>query len=103
MHTPTTTQEILNKNNEIINSNIITKNRKAIRSIKKSPIIFTKLLLFLFVCFTSCLLFINFSKLTFNVLDSIVACFKLGDVSPSSHLDIVCLATPISSANSSCE
>ena len=96
-------QEILNKNNEIINSNIITKNRKAIKSIKKSPIIFTKLLLSLFVCFTSCLLFINSSKLTFNVLDSIVACFKSGDVSPSSHLDIVCLATPISSANSSCE
>lgn len=103
MHTPTTTQEILNKNNEIINSNIITKNRKAMKSIKKSPIMFTKLLLSLLMCFTSCLLFINFSKLTFIVLDNIVACFKSGDVSPSSHLDIVCLATPISSANSSCE
>lgn len=96
-------QEVLNKNNEIINSDIITKNRTAIKSIKKSPIMFTKLLLSLFVCFTSCLLFINSSKLTFNVLDSIVACFKSGDVSPSSHLDIVCLATPISSANYSCE
>lgn len=96
-------QEVLNKNNEIINSDIITKNRTAIESIKKSPIMFTKLLLSLFVCFTSCLLFINSSKLTFNVLDSIVACFKSGDVSPSSHLDIVCLATPISSANYSCE
>lgn len=103
MHTPTTTQEILNKNNEIINSNIITKNRKAMKSIKKSPIMFTKLLLSLLMCFTSCLLFINFSKLTFIVLDNIVACFKTGDVSTSSHLDIVCLATPISSANSSCE
>ena len=63
-------QEILNKNNEIINSNIITKNRKAMKSIKKNPIIFaspsntsarmifTKLLLSLFVCFTSCLLLI---------------------------------------------
>lgn len=103
MHTPTTTQEILNKNNEIINSNIITKNRKTMKSIKKSPIMFTKLLLSLLMCFTSCLLFINFSKLTFNVLDNIVACFKSGEVSPSSHLDIVCLATPISSANYSCE
>ncbi|MCI7241634.1 MAG: hypothetical protein MR550_03725 [Bacilli bacterium] len=37
------------------------------------------------------------------VLDSIAACFRSGDVSPSSHLDIVYLATPISSANSSCE
>lgn len=66
MHIPTIMQEVLNKNNEIINSDIITKNRKAIRSIKKSPIMFTKLLLSLFVCFTSCLLFVNSSKLTFS-------------------------------------
>ena len=103
MHTPTITQEILNKNNEIINNKIMMKNINAMKSIKKSPIIFTKLLLSLLMCFTSCLLFVNSSKLTFNVLDSIVTYFKSGDVSPSSHLDIVCLATPISSANSSCE
>lgn len=86
MHIPTIMQEVLNKNNEIINSDIITKNRKAMKSIKKSPIIFTKLFLSLLMCFTSCLLFINSSILTFNVLDSIVACFRSGDVSPSSQV-----------------
>ena len=44
---------------------------------------------------------VNSSKLTLNILDNSFDCFKSGDVSPNSHLLIVCLATPTFSASSS--
>ena len=48
-------------------------------------------------------LLVNSSKLTLNILDNSFDCFKSGEVSPSSHLEIVCLATPTFSASSSCD
>ena len=43
----------------------------------------------------------NSSKLTLNILDNFFDCFKSGEVSPNSHFEIVCLATPTFSASSS--
>ena len=61
-------------------------------------------LLFTFSTNTSLMsLFNNSSILTLSTLDNSFNCSGLGDVSPNSQFDIVCLVTFIFSANCSCE
>lgn len=71
----------------------------AIISIKTKPIIFRKLYLFVILVLLV-LPSTNSFKSTFKVPAKLLACSKLGAVSPNSHLEIVCLATFIFSANS---